>query len=83
MELLDENGKTIEGSRRVDRIQRRLEYDNGWVERSDTRIPPGKTRVFDYNAPTPEGRSASTSSWRSIPTITTARRSSLRFSRAE
>ena len=62
MELLDENGKTIEGSRRVDRTQRRLEYDNGWVERSDTRIPPGKTRVFDYNAPTPEGRSASTSS---------------------
>ncbi|MDP6484379.1 MAG: multiheme c-type cytochrome [Nitrospinota bacterium] len=54
-ELLDENGKTVEGSRRVDRIQRRLEYEGGWVERSDTRIAPGKTRVFDYNAPNPRG----------------------------
>jgi hypothetical protein len=55
-ELLDGDGKLIEGSRRVDRIQRRLEFTNqGWVERSDTRIPPQKTHTFDYNVPNPRG----------------------------
>ncbi len=55
-ELLDKDGKTVEGSLRVDRIQRLLDFTNrGWVERADTRIPPKKTHVFNYNVPNPRG----------------------------
>lgn len=53
-ELQDESGRTLEGSRRVDRIQRQLEFTpQGWVERADTRIPPQKTHVFRYDVPRP------------------------------
>lgn len=55
-ELLDHDGRLIEGSRRVDPVRRNLEFTNqGWVERSDTRIPPQKTHSFAYNVPNPKG----------------------------
>ena len=56
VELQDQDGKMMTGSRRTDRIQRVLEFTHqGWVERSDTRIAPQKTHVFNYNVPNPRG----------------------------
>ena len=56
VELQAQDGKIVAGSRRTDRIQRILEFTNqGWVERSDTRIAPQKTHIFNYNVPNPRG----------------------------
>jgi mono/diheme cytochrome c family protein len=46
IELLDRAGHPIAGARDELRIGRDIEYDSGWHEKSDTRIPPGESRTM-------------------------------------
>ena len=42
-ELLDDNGRPIDGARAEKRIGRHIEAGAEWTEHEDTRIPPGET----------------------------------------
>ncbi|ACY18863.1 c-type cytochrome [Haliangium ochraceum] len=43
VELLDGEGEPIPGAHAEKRIGRDLEFKGGWIEREDTRIPPGQS----------------------------------------
>jgi len=46
IELYDSKGTPILGAKRDKRIGRKIHFDNGWHEDSDTRIPPGEAATL-------------------------------------